>query len=99
MSEIYRRRVENLHNLLIDPASKDEASEIIRSLIDRIVLSPMNGELQIDLQGELAAILNLCQDSKKPTAEIRDGLKQIKLVAGARNHLYRTNLRWVRKVA
>ncbi len=92
MSEIYRRRVENLHNLLIDPASKDEASEIIRSLIDRIVLSPMNGELQIDLHGELAAILNLCQDSKKPAAEIRDGLEQIKLVAGARYHRDRHSL-------
>ncbi len=43
----------------------------------------MNGELQIDLHGELAAILNLCRDSKKPAAEIRDGLEQIKLVAGA----------------
>ena len=85
MSEIYRRRVENLHNLLIDPASKDEASEIIRSLIDRIVLSPMNGELQIDLHGELAAILNFCQDSKKPAADsIKDisGFDHLELPAG-----------------
>ncbi len=64
-------------------ASKDEASAAIRALIDRVVLTPVAGELQMNLHGELAAILGLCRDSKRPAAEIRDGLQQLKLVAGA----------------
>jgi len=38
------------------------------------------------VRGELAGILALA-DRNKPAAEIRDGLEQIKLVAGARNRL------------
>ncbi len=99
VSEIYARKVAELHRLLEDPATREEASEAIRALIDKVVLTPVAGELQIDLHGALAAILGLCRDSKKPATEVRDGLEQVKLVAGARNHLYRTQLRWVRKAA
>jgi DNA invertase Pin-like site-specific DNA recombinase len=83
MAALYRRKVSDIEKLLADSASRDEAIQTIRSLIDRIVLTPVAGELQIDLMGELAAILTLCHDSKKPAARVRDGLKQIKLVAGA----------------
>ena len=88
LSEIYRRKVAELHRLLDDPATRDKAMEAIRALIDRVILTPENGELRIDLQGELAAILNLCIGSKKPAVEIHDELEQIKLVAGARNQRY-----------
>ncbi|MEX0809080.1 MAG: recombinase family protein [Dongiaceae bacterium] len=83
MAALYRRKVSEIEMLLADSTSKDEAIQTIRSLIDRIVLTPVAGELQIDLKGELAAILSLCQDSKKPAARVRDGLEQLKLVAGA----------------
>ena len=92
MAALYRRKVSEIETLLAEPASRDKAMQTIRSLIDRIVLTPVAGELQIELMGELAAILTLCQDSKKPAARVRDGLEQIKLVAGARNHLYRTKV-------
>ena len=83
----YRRKVANLHEALEHEDTKAEATEIIRNLIDEIVLVPENGELRIDLKGELAGILALATDKKKP-AEHRDGLEQIKLVAGARNQRY-----------
>lgn len=72
-----------LHRLLEDPATREEASEAIRQLIDKVVLTPIAGKLQIDLHGELAAILGLCKDSKMPATEIRDGLEQVKMVAAA----------------
>ena len=63
--------------------TRDEAMEAIRALIDRIVLTPEDGELRNDLQGEIAAILQLCSESKKPASVADAGLQQIKLVAGA----------------
>jgi len=50
--------------------------------VDEILLTPENGELRIELRGEVAGILALAAGSKKPAA-IRDGLAQIKVVAGA----------------
>ena len=70
---------------------------IIRSLVDAIVLTPENGELRIDLKGELAGILELCAEGKnrKPGAREAAGLEaQVKMVSGTRNRLYRTAVRW-----
>ena len=83
MSEIYRRKVAELHQLLEDADSRDEATAAIRSLIDHVVVTPDGEELRVDLHGELATILQLASGKQKPAADIRDGLAQIKLVAGA----------------
>jgi hypothetical protein len=39
------------------PETRTEASEALRGLIDAIVLTPDHGELQIELKGNLAAML------------------------------------------
>jgi hypothetical protein len=39
---------------LCNPVTRDEAFELIRSLIDEIRLMPENGELRVELRGELA---------------------------------------------
>ena len=44
----------------------DEAFELIRSLLDKIVLVPEGEELRIEIHGELAGILELCQQAKRP---------------------------------
>ena len=49
--------------------------------------------LSIDLHGRLAGILSLATKAKKPLGESIFPVEPIKLVAGARNHLYRTTLR------
>jgi hypothetical protein len=69
--------------------------DVIRSLIDEIRLVSVDGELRIEIKGELAGILELCQEGAKakPGSLSTAGLaQQIKMVAGARNHLYRTNV-------
>jgi len=77
---------------LLQEGTRTEATEILRGLIDEISLTPENGKLRIDLRGELASILKLAVGSKKLATE--DGeLEQIKVVAGVRNHLYRTVVR------
>ena len=83
LAEVYRQRVERLHDALRDPATRDEAFAQIRTLIDEIRLVPENGELRIELRGELAGILALAAHRKKPGGLTAAGLaEQIKMVAG-----------------
>ena len=66
LAEIYRRKVAALAAALADEALQDEAFEPIRALLDKIVLAPEGAELRIELHGELAGILELCQQSTTP---------------------------------
>jgi site-specific DNA recombinase len=54
---LYRRKVEHLQEALSDAATQLEAGEIIRSLIDRIELTPEGDTLAIKLYGDLAQII------------------------------------------
>ncbi|MFQ5763348.1 MAG: recombinase family protein [Rhodospirillales bacterium] len=83
LAEVYRQKVASLQQALHEESHKAEVFELIRSLVDDITFTPENGELRVDLRGELAGILNLCSDKQKPASELRDGLEQIKMVAGA----------------
>jgi site-specific DNA recombinase len=60
---LYRRKVEQLQEALSQPATQVEASEIIRSLIDRIELTPAGGTLAIKLYGDLAQIIAFSEAS------------------------------------
>jgi hypothetical protein len=48
LAEVYRRHVATLNDALRDPNSRDEAFEIIRSLIDEIRLIPEDGARKIE---------------------------------------------------
>jgi site-specific DNA recombinase len=89
LAEVYRQRVAALQDALHAPSSRDEAFDLIRSLIEQIRLVPDSGALRIEIKGELAGILELCReaDSKKPGGLSTAGLaEQIKIVAGEGNH-------------
>ena len=84
----YRKQVASLHEALGDPLTRDQAFELIRSLIDEIRLVPEHGRLGIELRGELAGILELMSESTKARGLSTLSLaEQVKMVAGARNHL------------
>ena len=83
LAEIYRAKIENLSSLIYDPQFKAEAFDIIRSLIDEVRLIPENGDLRIELKGELAGILSLCDAKKRPATSYEERAEQIKMVAGA----------------
>ncbi len=57
LAELYRRKVAALHEALEEDAIKDEAIELIRSLIEAVMLTPRHNQLQVEVRGELAAIL------------------------------------------
>ena len=88
MAEVYRQRVERLHAELNRPDVRAQAIEILRSLIEEIRLVAENGRLEIEVVGDLAGILALGPNDKRPIGGA-DGA-QVTLVAGTRNHLYRT---------
>ncbi len=91
MAEIYRQKVTDLAAALNAPETRAEAAEILRGLIDTIELRPSAEAYDILLRGDLAGILTLASNSKKPAALSRDGLSQMALVAGAGFDLCRTS--------
>jgi site-specific DNA recombinase len=88
MADLYRAKVTSLCAALEqgDPF-RAEAHEAIRGLIDAIALEPDGDQLRITLKGNLAGMLTVAGDKKRPP-ETDDLLDQIQLVAGARNHHY-----------
>ena len=70
---MYREKVAALHEALADPAMKDEAFGIIRTLIDEVRLVPENGELRVELRGALACILALGAQNNKTAGMSADG--------------------------
>ena len=53
LADLYRHKVDDLHDALNQEDTRTEASEAIRALIDEIRLIPEDGELKIELFGEL----------------------------------------------
>ncbi len=97
LANIYRNKIAALHEALADPSTKDEAFSIIRGLIEEVRLIPENGELRVKIRGALAGILALSAANDKTARKSADGSisvleLQIKMVAGARGHLYRTRM-------
>ena len=87
MAELYRARVTALQDALITPDTQAEAVELIRSLVEAVVLTPEDGTLRVDLHGAPAGILALCSETRKAGPVSGAGLaEQIKMVAGARSH-------------
>jgi site-specific DNA recombinase len=80
--------------------SRTAAAEALRGLVDAIVLTPQEGELKIELQGNLAAMLRAAHAQNRDASPAPlgrwgderspddDDLVQIMLVAGARNQHY-----------
>lgn len=85
LAAIYREKVADLERVLQEPSIREEGHGLIRSLIEGVRLTPVDGQLEIELKGDFAGILAI-SDAAQTTSE-RDGKAlQIKVVAGARCH-------------
>jgi DNA invertase Pin-like site-specific DNA recombinase len=97
LAEVYRRKVEALHEALADPHTGAEALEILRSLIERVVVHPSDTGFEIELVGEIAHMVALGSTTNTKRAAIsKDAACSVKVVAGARYPLFRNRRRWVR---
>jgi DNA invertase Pin-like site-specific DNA recombinase len=67
MAMLYRERVAALHEALNQEEVRVEAAVILRSLISAIVLTPADGALGVALQGDLAGILAVAANAKRPS--------------------------------
>ena len=97
MAQHYRRQVGELCEALREEteAQRMEATELLRGLIKDLVLTPTDGDLAIDLRGDLAGILAVAagavsgygvQKRRKPplgAAFSADLVRQVEMVAGA----------------
>ena len=77
-------KVTALAQALEQPEARTEISEALCGLIDAIVLRPDQGELEMELKGNLAAMLGAAQNAKR-LPETGDLTLQVVMVAGARN--------------
>jgi site-specific DNA recombinase len=82
LSVVYRIKVADLAEALNAPDTRDEAAQMIRSLLTQVRLIPEEDGHAIELVGALAAILALGEaKTQKPRARGL-GAKAITLVAG-----------------
>ncbi|UMM07984.1 recombinase family protein [Gluconobacter frateurii] len=96
MAEFYHRQLARLHDMLHSELDekRQEAAEVIRSLIEAIILTPSDKGLQIDVQGDLAGILTVASDGQTKTpgrfrTGVHDALaSQVQMVAGEGNQRY-----------
>ena len=84
MADLYRQKVAQLAEALAHEESRVGAAEALRGLIDGITLTPDGGELRIELQGNLAAMLRAAEARSADGARSPDDdeLVQIMMVAG-----------------
>ena len=69
------------------------AAQALRSLIEEVRLHPIDGELRIELVGDLARLIGFASDpaTQKPGVGINPGSTEW-LVAGTRSLLFRTQV-------
>ncbi len=87
LSELYARKVATITESLNDPAIKGEATEVIRRLVQKIVLIPdasANDGVHLEVHGALAEILSLAagKDLKKQLPGLGGPGSQLSVVAG-----------------
>lgn len=84
MGNHYRREIEGLISLLHEPEVKDEAVLKIRALVEKVVLTPVEGkeELSVDLYGDLAGILTVAASKSLKAEQIETMADQIREMSG-----------------
>ena len=61
VADLYVSKVNGLRNALNEDGAREEAAQILRSLVDEIRLHPIDGQLQIELIGDLATLLGFAE--------------------------------------
>ena len=80
MAEYYRQQITALAEALNAEENRAEAADLIRSLVDRIELTPnADNKLEIDLFGDLAGILSLAANKNRPLDESDPSVQQVKM--------------------
>jgi site-specific DNA recombinase len=93
MAHRYAVQIQKLIGSLTDAAFKGQGAQVLAQLVDKIVCTPENGDMTIDLMGNIAGIMQMA-DSKSPgksvnlaslSPEQAAEIEQIKKVVNATN--------------
>lgn len=82
LAQVYRGKVERLHEALADLGLRDEALRILRGLIERVVIHPAEEGLQVEIVGEIVKMVELGFDAKQ-AALPAEAACSVSVVAGA----------------
>jgi hypothetical protein len=80
LAELYRKKVASLQDALVDPATKTDALEILRGLIDRVSVSAGENGFTIEFVGEIANMVRLSTGAESLGTEPHRS--SVKVVAG-----------------
>jgi len=80
-----RRKVEQLQEALEDPEIRDEAIQILRSLLESIVVAPVEGGFEVEIVGEIAQMIKIGLGKGKKSGPVLNErmARSVKVVAGA----------------
>ena len=68
LAELYRQKVANLRAALTDPTTRTEALNILRGLVERVMVTAVAGGFEIELVGEIAHIVAMAAGSRNGNA-------------------------------
>ena len=85
LAEVYRRKVEDLHTALASDRTRAEAAEILRGLIEAILVRPAAGGTEVELVGDIVNMLKL---PTKEGSSLDTHKSSVKVVAGTRYQRY-----------
>ena len=92
MSELYRRKVEHLHDSLNQNDTRTEAAEILRSLVEHIEVKNTEDGFEIELEGQIVNMVQAAQSyahkgkaASNEAASFKNYTSSVKVVAGACN--------------
>ena len=68
LAQVYRAKVERLLEAFESEGGRTEAQEIIRGLIDAVVMTPADGVLHAEVKGDLATMLVLASETRRAPA-------------------------------
>ena len=79
------KQIEGLHRALVHPATRDEAFAILRQLIERVTVHPREDGVEIGLQGEIVAMVEVALGSDAAgTTDNKAALRRLMLDDGSR---------------
>ena len=81
LGQVYRQKVEDLQDALNELTIRDEALDILRGLIDHVVMHATKDGFEVELIGEIAKMVELGQQKK--AALPKEAACSVKVVAGA----------------
>jgi site-specific DNA recombinase len=83
LAQLYRRKVERLQDAISEPNIRDEAIQVLRSLLERVAIAPAETGFEVEIVGEIAQMIEFSLEDKKKGPVLSERMaRSVKVVAG-----------------